>query len=78
MQVGLAALAARSERLAPIAAELHAAEAQGRLRVPIAALAPSYLHMSVNRLVRAAGREHELVFYDLLGRWQASRAGRSR
>ena len=38
------------------------------LTVPIIELAPSYLHMHGNRLLRSGQRAHELLLYDLLAR----------
>lgn len=74
---GLAILAERSRRLAPVVADL-AAAAAGRLTVPVAHLATSYVHMHCNRLLRAAARAQELVIYDLLTRVYASRIARTR
>ncbi len=75
---GFAALVRRSEQLAPIVAELKAREGAQRLTEPLARLAPSYLHMFVNRLIRSQGRVHELVLYDFLYRLSQSRAARAR
>lgn len=74
----LAVLRRRSERLAPLCAELRAREAAGRLNQSIADLAPSFIHMHVNRLIRSAGRAHELVLYDFLYQLHESRAARAR
>jgi thiopeptide-type bacteriocin biosynthesis protein len=74
----LAVLHRRSERLAPLCAELRAREAAGRLNQPIADLAPSFIHMNVNRMIRSAGRAHELVLYDFLYQLHESRAARAR
>jgi lantibiotic biosynthesis protein len=75
---GLERLAARSTANAPIAAELRAAEQRGALTMSLAELAPSYIHMHVNRLIRSAQRAHELVLYDLLVRLYESRQARAR
>jgi lantibiotic biosynthesis protein len=75
---GLERIAARSTANAPIAAELRAAEQRGALTIPLSELAPSYIHMHVNRLIRSAQRAHELVLYDLLARLYESRVARSR
>ena len=72
----LAVLDRRSAALAPIAAELAAREAAGRLSVPRAALAASLVHMHANRLLRSAARAHEMVLYDFLGELIESRAAR--
>jgi thiopeptide-type bacteriocin biosynthesis protein len=58
----------RSARIAPLVAELRALERAGTLQTPVHLLARSYVHMHVNRLIRAAQRAHELVLYDFLAR----------
>ena len=68
----------RSERLAPLVRELHAREADGRLNAPVAAIAGSFIHMFLNRLIRASHRQHELVICDFLDRAYESRIMRSR
>ena len=75
---GLEIWNARSARLAPLAAALRAAEARRALSCPVSTLIDSYLHMSVNRLARGAGREHELVIFDFLNRHYASLDARAR
>jgi thiopeptide-type bacteriocin biosynthesis protein len=75
---GVAALRRRSERTAAVTAELIAQERAGRLSSPVAALAPSFLHMHANRMLRSAQRMHEVVLYDLLYRCYESRASRQR
>jgi thiopeptide-type bacteriocin biosynthesis protein len=72
----LAVLRRRSERLAPVMAELQACARAGRLSVPLTELAASYLHMHANRLLRSAHRAQELVLYDFLSRLYESRAAR--
>jgi thiopeptide-type bacteriocin biosynthesis protein len=74
---GLAALARRSQRLAPIVAELRAREAEKRLTVTVAELAVSYVHMFVNRLMRSEARAQEVVLHDFLYRILQSRTARS-
>ncbi len=71
-----AILRRRSEQLAPIVAGLRDAERAGRLTLPLADLAPSYVHMHINRLLRSAQREQEYVLYDFLGRHHESLAAR--
>ena len=76
---GFAVLRGRSARLAPIIAELQRCERAGQLSAPLAEIATSYLHMHVNRILRAAHRAQELVLYDFLAHLyesQAARAGR--
>ena len=75
---GLAAFAERSAALRPIAAELRSREQAGRLTVPLASLAASYLHMFNNRLLRSDNRAHEMVLYDFLYRLELSRRARAR
>src|SRR5262249_7401824 len=65
---GLEVLRRRSEWMAPVMAELKACARAGRLSVPLTELAPSYLHMHANRLLRSAHRAQELVLYDFLAR----------
>ncbi|HKI06526.1 MAG TPA: lantibiotic dehydratase [Thermoanaerobaculia bacterium] len=74
----LAVLHRRSERLAPIVAELRERESAGRLTHSVADLAPSYVHMHINRMIRSAARVHELVLYDFLYQLYESRAARER
>jgi thiopeptide-type bacteriocin biosynthesis protein len=68
----------RSERWAPLIAELKRLEGAGRLTQTIAEIAPSYVHMFVNRMIRAAARAHELVLYDFLYQLLEQRAARAR
>ena len=75
---GIDLLRRRSERLAPIVAELEDAARAGRLTCGVEELAPSYLHMHANRLLRSAQREQELLIYDFLDRLYESRAARGR
>ena len=73
---GIAALEERSRRIAPLAAELRAREAAGRLTVGVGELALTLVHMFTNRLLRSEGRSHEVVLYDFLDRLHRSRAAR--
>jgi thiopeptide-type bacteriocin biosynthesis protein len=75
---GLAVLQRRSDKLAPTLAGLKALATAGRLGVPIAGLAGSFLHMHANRMARSAARAQELVAYDLLSRLYSSRVARQR
>src|SRR5205814_10507196 len=61
---GFGVFARRSARLAPIVAELKACAQAGRLGLPLTELAPSYVHMHANRLLRSAHRAHAGVLYD--------------
>ena len=78
LQPGLLALDRRSERLAPIIADLKAREQAGGLSRPLTELAASYIHMHANRLLRSAQRAQELVIYDFLNRIYESEAARKR
>ncbi len=74
---GLAVLRRRSERLVPVLAELKGLERSGRLSQSLADLAPSFLHMHANRLLRSAHRAQELVLYDFLARLYESQTARA-
>jgi thiopeptide-type bacteriocin biosynthesis protein len=78
LAAGLEILRRRSRWLAPVLAELKACAGSGRLSVPLVDLAPSYLHMHNNRLLRSAHRAQELVLYDFLAHLYESRAARAR
>ena len=73
---GFDILRRRSERVAPIIAELNACEQAGRLLVSVKDFARSCAHMYANRLLRSAHREQELVIYDSLSRLYKSKAAR--
>jgi thiopeptide-type bacteriocin biosynthesis protein len=75
---GLAALRRRSEALRPVAAELAERERAGRLTAPVQALASSFTHMHLNRILRSSARAQEMVIYHLLGRLYESEAARRR
>ncbi|MBC7975393.1 MAG: lanthionine biosynthesis protein, partial [Myxococcales bacterium] len=77
-QPGFERFAQRSADNAPIIAELRAAEQRGALTSSLVDLAPSYLHMHVNRLIRSAQRAHELVLYDLLVRLYEGKTARAK
>jgi len=72
----IAALDRRSERLAPLVAELRDLASRGALTTSMEELVNSYIHMFVNRLIRSDARRHELVLYDLLHRLTVSRLAR--
>jgi thiopeptide-type bacteriocin biosynthesis protein len=74
---GLEVLRHRSRELTPLIADLRACAQAGRLSVPLAELATSYLHMHANRMLRSAHRAQELVLYDFLARVYHSAAARS-
>ena len=74
---GLAILRGRSELNAPLVAELRRLEQEGSLTSSIEQIAPSLVHMHVNRLIRSSQRAHELVLYDLLAGIFDSQAARA-
>jgi thiopeptide-type bacteriocin biosynthesis protein len=77
LAAGAAIFRRRSEQVGPACRALREAEQAGRLEQPIEALAPSLLHMHLNRLLCSAQRAHEAVLYDLLARHYDSQALRS-
>ncbi|HEX6862785.1 MAG TPA: thiopeptide-type bacteriocin biosynthesis protein, partial [Thermoanaerobaculia bacterium] len=78
MAPALEILHQRSAKHAPIVAELKRLEAEGRLTSSLAEMAPSYVHMHVNRMIRSSARAHELVLYDFLFQLLESKAARER
>jgi thiopeptide-type bacteriocin biosynthesis protein len=78
LREGLKVFERRSKQLVPVVAELKNCAQAGRLSLPVEDLAPSYLHMHVNRLLRSAHRAQEIVLYDFLARLYESRAVRVR
>jgi thiopeptide-type bacteriocin biosynthesis protein len=68
----IAALQTRGVALAPIVSRLSRAE----LSAPLSALAASYAHMHLNRLLRSAQRFQELAIYELLDRIYRSESTR--
>jgi thiopeptide-type bacteriocin biosynthesis protein len=78
LAAGVAMFQHRSVLLARVMAELKACARAGRLSVSLAELAPSYLHMHANRLLRSAQRAQELVLYDWLSRLYDAQAARAR
>ena len=73
---GCKALKRRSEQLVPVVAELNNCARAGLLSLSLTDLAPSYLHMYVNRLLRSAHLAQELVLYDFLARLYESQSAR--
>jgi thiopeptide-type bacteriocin biosynthesis protein len=66
----------RSTRLARIVAKLKVLEQAGRMSM--IDVAPNYIHMHVNRLLRSAQRAHEVVLYDFLARLYESQIARDK
>jgi lantibiotic biosynthesis protein len=77
LALGFEILERRSAQHAAAIAELRRLEAEGRLTGSVLQLAPSLVHMQVNRLIRSVQRAHELVLYDLLAGIYESRAARA-
>jgi thiopeptide-type bacteriocin biosynthesis protein len=73
---GLEILRRRSARLAPLIAKLKALREADQLTLPLRELAPSYVHVFMNRLLRSAQRVHEAVLYDFLVRIYQSQSAR--
>jgi thiopeptide-type bacteriocin biosynthesis protein len=74
---GLAELRRRSERVAPLVAQLRTLDQSGRLAVPLTTIAGSWIHMHTFRLLRSAQNDHELVLLDFLGRIYQSQLARA-
>src|SRR5262249_36968517 len=75
---GLQELRRRSVETRPLFALLRAREQAGELARPILTMAGSYIHMHVNRMLRADAVAQEVVLYDFLGRLYDSWKARSR
>lgn len=71
-----AILARRTEQIRPIGDELRRLQEGNVLAVPVRNLAPSYVHMWANRMLRSAARAQELVLYDFLARFHHSALAR--
>lgn len=72
----LAAFAARRARLAPLVARLRDLERRGALDGSVDALAASFAHMFVNRMLTTEHRRQEVVLYDFLARYYIGQAAR--
>jgi len=75
---GLQILIERSEKLAPLAGELHRLLGEGRVAASLQSLASDFVHLHINRILRSSHQAQELVIYDLLARLYASRLARER
>lgn len=75
---GVVVLRALIKRIRPIIEEMRDLEAQGRLIRPVEEVLVSFIHMSLNRLLRSAQQTQELVVYDFLCRIYDSRLARER
>jgi thiopeptide-type bacteriocin biosynthesis protein len=70
------ALRRRSERMAPLFAELAGRSSRGELTQPYDALLHSFSHLNAVRLLRSAARTHELILLSFLDRHYASQIAR--
>lgn len=61
-----------------VAARLRSLEVGGGLNASVAQLAPHFCHMHVNRMLRSALREQELILWDFLTRLYGTARARSR
>jgi thiopeptide-type bacteriocin biosynthesis protein len=77
-RAGLEILARRSQRIAPIAADLRALAAAGGVTDELPALISSFAHMFINRLMRSQHQRQEYVLHDFLDRLHESRLARGR
>jgi thiopeptide-type bacteriocin biosynthesis protein len=68
----------RSERIAPLLAELAERDRNGRLTRPLHDLLRSFSHLNAIRLLRSAARTHELVLLSFLDRHYASQIAQAR
>jgi thiopeptide-type bacteriocin biosynthesis protein len=75
---GFEVLRRRSEQLVPLVATLRDLRDARGLSMPLIELAPSYVHMHLNRLLRSTHRAQELVLYDFLARLYESKVARTR
>jgi len=75
-EFALRAFERRSARNRVPCAELQQMAAQGKLTQTLNDLAATYVHMHVNRLIRAEQRAHELVLYDFLNQLYEAKLAR--
>lgn len=68
----------RRANISSIAIELFNLNMTNNLEVPLDQLMNSYLHMLVNKLFKSKQRLHELVLYDFLCRYYASKIARQK
>ena len=68
----------RSERVAPLFAELADRSQRGLLNQPVEQLLHSFAHLHAVRLLRSAARTHELILLNFLDRHYASQLARAR
>ncbi len=78
LSLGFDVFRERSRKQQPIVARLKERHKSGHLSIPWRDFAASCCHMFVNRLLRSAHQEQELVIYDFLSRLYRSQSARSR
>jgi hypothetical protein len=81
LEPGLEILRRRSERLAPLLAELRQRGERGDLAVPFTEIVASLIHMHAIRMLPTAARAQEVVLYRFLENLydsQLARAGRKK
>lgn len=75
---GLGALRKRTGSIRPLLMEMSLMEGRGDLVGSLEEILPSFIHMSLNRLLSSAQRTQEWVIYLLLIRWYQSKLGQAR
>jgi thiopeptide-type bacteriocin biosynthesis protein len=78
LEPGVRVLRTRSQRLAPLVAQLDILHAAAELRVTRPSLTASFVHMHIFRLLRTVHRRQELLIYDFLLRLARSQQARRR
>jgi thiopeptide-type bacteriocin biosynthesis protein len=78
LAIGNCILEQRSLQLQPPMQALELLENQGRLTINRRQIAPAFIHMFANRLLRSAHRPQELVLYDFLTRYYESQVARAK
>jgi lantibiotic biosynthesis protein len=68
---------ARSRRIEKPVQEIYFLEREGRLTCPVEHLIVSYLHMHINRVMRASQRHYELVIYHFLAQFYIGQGARN-
>lgn len=70
-------LSVRVEKMHRIAEAIRSMAKEGKLSVSLRDLIKSYIHLSINRLVSANQRHHEMVLYDFLYQYYHSKSRKS-
>lgn len=77
VQLADAALCRRSTTVRGVADELRKMAGNGKLTAPLPTIVAAFMHMHVNRLIRAGGRRQELAIYHMLLRAYEAKLARS-